>query len=150
RVECVPMGTDPLTNDNESTSAAKLDPMIGSIINGKFRLVTLIGRGGMGKIYKAEQLSLQRTVAIKFLHISDEHANPREFRERFYREASLCARLSHPNIVTIHDYGIVEGAHEETLWIAMEYLEGKTLLQRLKSNRVLSPQEATAVVREIA
>jgi serine/threonine-protein kinase len=90
------------------------DPAIGSVINSNFRLISLIGRGGMGKIYKAEQLSLHRMVAIKLLNIADKTTNIEEFRERFYREASLCARLSHPNIVTIHDYGMVDGSGDET------------------------------------
>src|SRR6185436_1324747 len=116
-----------LANDDpqpEPPTSAQRDPLLGTLINGKFRLVNLIGRGGMGKIYKAEQLSLGRTVAIKLLSIVDKTHNIEEFRERFYREASLCARLSHPNIVTIHDYGSVEGADDQMLWIAMEYLEG--------------------------
>jgi serine/threonine protein kinase len=134
----------------ESAPAPKADPLLGTVLNGKFRLVSLIGRGGMGKIYKAEQLSLGRMVAIKLLNIVDKTTNITEFRERFYREASLCARLSHPNIVTIHDYGMMEGAEDETLWIAMEFLEGKTLMHRVKSNRYLTPQESVAIVIEIA
>jgi serine/threonine-protein kinase len=134
----------------EQPAATKTDPMIGTVLNKKFRLVSLIGRGGMGKIYKAEQLSLNRMVALKLLNIVDKTTNIEEFRERFYREASLCARLSHPNIVTIHDYGMVEGAEDETLWIAMEYLEGKTLMQRVKANRYLAGPESVAIVVEIA
>jgi serine/threonine-protein kinase len=136
--------------NEETTSNRPPDPLLGTVINDKFKLVSLIGRGGMGKIYKAEQLSLGRMVAIKLLSIVDKTNNVEQFRERFYREASLCARLSHPNIVTIHDYGSVDDAEEETLWIAMEYLEGKTLLQRLAGRRRLVPAEATAIVVEIA
>lgn len=134
----------------EPPTAVQKDPLVGKVLNGKFRIVGLIGRGGMGKIYKAEQLPLGRMVAVKLLSIVDQNVNIAEFRERFFREASLCARLSHPNIVTVHDYGAVEGA-DETLLIAMEFLEGKNLMERLKAvGRPLAPAEATAIVLEIA
>jgi len=139
-----------VADDPKSDPPTQVDPLIGTVISGKFRLDSLIGRGGMGKIYKAVQLSLNRTVAVKLLNIADKTSNVAEFRERFYREASLCARLSHPNIVTIHDYGMGDGAADEMLWIAMEFLEGKTLMQRVKSNQQLAPLEATAIVLEIA
>jgi serine/threonine protein kinase len=129
-----------------SPSDGDRDPLEGRVIGGKFRLVRLIGRGGMGKIYKAEQLSLGRIVALKLLSMPDKTTNLAEFRERFYREASLCARLSHPNIVTIHDFGVEE---DETLWIAMEHLVGRTLMQRVKKSP-LSPRESVAIVLEIA
>jgi serine/threonine-protein kinase len=103
------------------------------IVNGKYRILGPIGSGGMGKIYKAEQLALGRVVAIKVLSLTDQQGDSATFERRFFLEASLCAKLSHPNIVTIHDYGRIEDEEHQTLFIAMEFLDGLTLLEYLKT-----------------
>src|SRR5262245_40731274 len=96
-----------------------LDPFIGRVLNGKYRIVSAIGRGAMGRIYKAEQLPLGRLVAVKVLSVREGEADS-SFERRFFLEASLCAKLSHPNIVTIHDYGRIEDSVEEAYFMAME------------------------------
>lgn len=91
-----------------------------------YRIIAEIGRGGMGVVYRAEHLHLQRTVALKLLPSS--LAGDDAFRRRFVREARAAAALVHPNIVTVYDAGEADGA----LYIAMEYVEGGDLAQLIE------------------
>jgi hypothetical protein len=108
-----------------------------------YRIDEVIARGGMGVVYRATQLSLGRTVALKVLaqHLS---ADP-EFRERFRREAALHARLEHPNIVTVYE----AGESEDGLFLALRLVEG-TDLRRLIESRELSPQRALRILEQVA
>jgi serine/threonine-protein kinase len=87
---------------------------------GRYRIEALLGKGGMGEVYKAFDASLDRTVALKT--IAPDADNP-VFLERLYREAKACGRLRHPHIVTVYDLGEIDGV----VFIAMEYLEGENL-----------------------
>jgi beta-lactam-binding protein with PASTA domain/predicted Ser/Thr protein kinase len=100
---------------------ASLDPLIGTFFDGRYKIVRKLGAGGMANVYLAEDQELGRRVAIKILN--DRHANDDQFVERFRREAKNAAALSHPNIVSIYDRGEAEG----TYYIAMEYLDGRSL-----------------------
>jgi serine/threonine-protein kinase len=91
-------------------------------IVGDFRLVALIGQGGMGQVWEAEQVSLRRTVAVKF--VRPERVTERQL-ELFAREARAGGRLSHPGIVTVHNYGTSDGL----AWIAMEFVSGAWTLR---------------------
>lgn len=95
-----------------------------------FELLSLLGEGGMGSVYMARQLSLDRIVAIKFLH-SNLEGDP-EFKERFQREAKAMARLSHPNIVNIYDFG----SRNDIYFFIMEYIDGCDLHRLMKSGEV--------------
>src|SRR5437764_4077768 len=97
------------------------DTLIGTVFDGRYKIVRKLGAGGMADVYLAEDQELGRRVAIKILN--DRHAADDQFIERFRREAKNAAGLSHPNIVSIYDRGEAEG----TYYIAMEYLEGRTL-----------------------
>jgi serine/threonine protein kinase len=99
---------------------------LGSLLAGKYRVQEEIGRGGMGIVYKAEDMKLKRTVAIKFLP-REWSSNP-EARERFVQEARAAAALSHPNICTIHE---VDDS-EDKPFIVMEYVEGENLREKLR------------------
>src|SRR5919201_1393145 len=97
------------------------DTLIGTVFDGRYRIVRKLGAGGMADVYLAEDQELGRRVAIKILN--DRHAADDQFVERFRREAKNAAGLSHPNIVSIYDRGEAEG----TYYIAMEYLDGRSL-----------------------
>ena len=97
------------------------DPLIGALFDGRYKVIKKLGSGGMATVYLAEDQELGRRVAIKIL--DSKHASDAQFVERFRREASSAAGLSHPNIVQIYDRGKAEG----TYYIAMEVCEGRTL-----------------------
>jgi eukaryotic-like serine/threonine-protein kinase len=101
------------------------DTLIDTLFDGRYRIVRKLGTGGMANVYLAEDQELGRSVAIKIL--DDRHAADEQFVERFRREAKNAASLSHPNIVSIYDRGEAEG----TYYIAMEYLDGRTLKELL-------------------
>ena len=128
------------------------DVLEGTVINGKFRIVSLVATGGMGRIYQAEQAPLGRVVAVKVLRtpaIASETIAT-EFRKRFFREASILAKLQHANIVTLFDYGRIEGLEDERYFMAMEYLSGDTLAIRLKKVHSIPVQESLRILRQIA
>jgi TolB-like protein len=114
-----------------------------SLVAGKYRILEEIGRGGMGVVYKAEDLKLKRCVALKFLppHLMDS----RELKERFLIEAQAAAALSHPNICVIHEVG----ESEERPYIAMEYVEGDTLRDKIKKG-TLKPEKALDCAVQVA
>ncbi len=101
------------------------DTLIDQVFDGRYKVVRKLGTGGMANVYLAEDQELGRRVALKML--DDRHAQDEQFVERFRREAKNAAGLSHPNIVSIYDRGEAEG----TYYIAMEYLEGRTLKELL-------------------
>ena len=105
--------------DNSSNAA---DPLVGRTIGGSYQVQELVGVGGMGRVYRAEQSTLGRTVAIKVIHphlLSDEQTVA-----RFYGEARAASRLNHPNSVSIIDFGRTD---DGILYLAMEFLKGKDL-----------------------
>src|ERR671926_1573909 len=97
------------------------DTLIGTLFDGRYRILRKLGTGGMGNVYLAEDQELGRRLAIKILN--ERHAADEQFVERFRREAKNAAGLSHPNIVSIYDRGEAEG----TYYISMEYLDGRSL-----------------------
>src|SRR6058998_4072173 len=104
------------------------DTLIDSVFDGRYRIIRKLGAGGMANVYLAEDQELGRRVAIKILN--ERHANDEQFVERFRREAKNAAGLSHPNIVSIYDRGEAEGSY----YIAMEYLDGRTVKELLVHN----------------
>jgi serine/threonine-protein kinase len=117
------------------------DPLVGKTINGRFQIFARLGRGGMGKIYKALQSPLNRVVALKVLN--PDYAGDRDplFLRRFYLEASSASKLTHPNTITIFDYGYCE--EEDIFFIAMEYLQGSTLAKVMRRD---GPFDAERVI----
>jgi ABC-type branched-subunit amino acid transport system substrate-binding protein/streptogramin lyase len=109
-----------------------------------YRVDSLIGRGGMGVVYRALDVSLDRPVALKV--IAPELAQDERFRSRFLRESRLAASLDHPHVVPIHDAGERDGQ----LYLAMRYVEGGDLRTLLDHEGTLSPERALAVLAQIA
>lgn len=126
------------------------DPLLGSMVSGRYRIDRLIARGGMGAIYRAEQLPLGRAVALKVLVQRNDDSG--ELQRRFLREAETCARLRHPNTVTIYDYGTLPlpDGEGEGLYIAMELIAGRTLSQAIREDGAFSPQRVSDIAVQIA
>jgi eukaryotic-like serine/threonine-protein kinase len=119
------------------------DTLINMLFDGRYRVVRKLGSGGMADVYLAEDEELGRRVAIKILN--DRHANDDQFVERFRREAKNAAGLSHPNIVSIYDRGEAEG----TYYIAMEYLDGRSLKELVVARGPLPIADAIAFTRQV-
>jgi serine/threonine protein kinase len=128
------------------TSQSGPDPLIGRVVNDRFRIVSMVARGGMGKVYRAEQAPLGREVALKVLNPNYNGDNDPEFHKRFFLEASTCSKLTHPNTVTIFDYGRTD---DDVYYIAMELLEGRTLHRALREEGPFSGERAIAIARQI-
>ncbi|MBI5685853.1 MAG: SUMF1/EgtB/PvdO family nonheme iron enzyme [Verrucomicrobia bacterium] len=109
-----------------------------------FEILCKLGQGGMGAVYKARQVSLNRFVALKVM--SNALAEDQEFIERFKREATTAAQFKHPNIVQVHAAGESNGTH----YMAMEFVEGRTLREHIRSHGRLNPQEAIAITLHVA
>lgn len=129
-----------------SKDTAVQDPLIGRVIGGRFKITALIARGGMGKVYRAEQAPLGRTCAIKVLNPGYVGEHDPEFHKRFFLEASVASKLTHPNTVTIFDYGRTE---DDIYYMAMEYLEGHTLHRAIREAGHLPEGRAIHIAGQI-
>jgi eukaryotic-like serine/threonine-protein kinase len=115
--------------------------MPGSIIlNNRYHLEERVGSGGMAVVYRARDLELERLVAIKVLR--EDYSSDEAFRERFRQEARAAANLSHPNIVTVHDFGL----HAGRLFIVMEHVPGTDLKTTLQHRRGFSVEETLSLM----
>lgn len=136
------------------------DPLIGRTLAGRYRIIRLIAAGGMGRVYEVEQEPLGRRVALKILTLhqnrfgttggfssTDPSARRAEgSRKRFLLEASSCAKLTHPNTITVFDFGETD---DNVSYIAMELLEGKTLRQAMNAAHVMDPARAIHISAQI-
>src|SRR5262245_36938647 len=118
------------------------DRRLGTELAG-YRIEALLGRGGMSVVYLAEDLRLKRKVALKLLAAG--LAEDEAFRERFLAESELAASIDHPNIVPIYEAGEAEGL----LFIAMRYVEGRDLKERLRDGS-LEPGDALDILAQVA
>jgi serine/threonine-protein kinase len=125
-------------------SEATADPLVGRTVAGKFGVEARLGAGAMGVVYRAKQIALDRTVAIKVLH--RELASDAEFAERFWREAKAASRLDHPNSIRVFDFG---QEPDGLLYLAMEYLEGTDLFEWLTQRGRLSPVTIVDILSQI-
>src|ERR671916_14950 len=98
---------------------------VGELLDEKYRLEHLLGKGGMGAVYLATHLGTERYVALKL--ISPQFMRNNEFVERFKREARAAGRLRHPNVVDVTDFGFSQKGSERVAYLIMEYLDGCTL-----------------------
>ncbi|MEW6356942.1 MAG: protein kinase [Planctomycetota bacterium] len=135
-------GTDDGTVKMKLEEDISTDEFEGAILGGDFRIEKKLGSGGMGAVYLAEQVSLQRKVALKL--ISPEAATDQEYVARFKREATSAAQLVHPNIVQVHSIG----EHEGLWYIAMEYVAGKSVGDMLKERNPMDVAEAANYIAQ--
>jgi len=112
-----------------------LDGLPGSIVDGKYRVERLLGRGGMGAVFRALHVGTDRTVALKV--IVPDFADRPDFLARFEREARACGRLRHPNIVDVTDFGYAEAGGRRVAYLVMEYLDGCSLADVLRDDAQL-------------
>lgn len=129
-------------------SASGADPLIGAVIGGKYKVIDAVARGGMGRIYRAEQRPIGRIVALKALAVSSGAETDPQFKSRFFLEAATLGRLKHPNTVTVFDYGFEAGYG--VFYMVMEYVEGRTLSRLIKDEGSLTPERALKIGIEIA
>ncbi|MGH3594947.1 MAG: serine/threonine-protein kinase, partial [Mycobacterium sp.] len=111
---------------------------------GPYQLLRLLGSGGMGEVYAAEDTRKRRVVALKL--ISGQFSGDPVFRARLQREADITGRLTEPHVVPIHDYGEIDGR----FYVEMRLIDGTDLATLLKRYGPLSPPRAVAVIRQIA
>jgi eukaryotic-like serine/threonine-protein kinase len=119
------------------------DAALGAIVDGRYKIVSRLGSGGMADVYLAEDQQLGRKVALKLLH--RRFAADPDFVERFRREAQSAAGLQHPNVVSVYD----RGAYDDTYFIAMEYLPGRSLKQLIRQEAPLDPVRAIDITIQI-
>jgi len=144
---CSECGAPAPSTDDSVTRTLLLEkagePEPGSLLAGKFRVLQVLGRGGIGIFYKAEDTKLHRTVALKFLprYLVDVESS----RERFLLEAHAAAALSHPNICTVHE--IYD--QEDRPFIEMEFVEGRTLREKINEGPI-APADAAEIALQVA
>jgi eukaryotic-like serine/threonine-protein kinase len=122
---------------------AEYDALVGRTIADKFRIEAMVGRGAMGCVYKATQLNLKKTVAIKVLNPSRPADG--SFAQRFKREAKAASRMDHPNSLRVIDFGEDQGL----LYIAMEFLQGRDLLTVLREEYPLSRERIVSILSQV-
>ncbi|WP_066318395.1 Stk1 family PASTA domain-containing Ser/Thr kinase [Bacillus sp. FJAT-29814] len=117
--------------------------MIGKRLSGRYKILHMVGGGGMANVYLAHDMILDRDVAVKMLRL--DFANDEEFIRRFHREAQSATSLAHPNIVNIYDVG----EEDDLYYIVMEYVDGTTLKQYIQQNSPLRVEETIGIMREL-
>lgn len=118
--------------------------LIGRSINGRYKILELIGGGGMSNVYLAHDMILDRDIAIKILRY--DFSNEEELRRRFQREALSTTSLAHPHIVNIFDVGEEGSLH----YLVMEYVPGKTLKEYIIDNSPVAPEQAVKIMKQLA
>lgn len=121
------------------------DPLIGKIVGGKYQILSFVGSGSFGNVYKAFHLSLKKNFALKTLHA--EHLTDETIATRFQHEAIITSRLNHPNIVSATDHGLCRDTN--VVFIVMEYVEGKPLKKLIKELGKLDVETALGIVIQL-
>lgn len=120
------------------------DPLIGHTLGDRYHILSVVGEGGMGRIYLAEHVRMNRQCAVKIMR--PNLVNDADAAARFAREASSAARIIHPNVAAVFDYGESEGR----IYLVMEYVEGESLGSILQAERVLAVPRAVEIARQVA
>lgn len=138
-------GVDLCSDDGTALRGAESDPLLGTTFAERYEILSVIGFGGMSVVYKAKHKVLGRLVAIKMLHgdLKQDAAS----LERFKVEAQAASSLSHPNVVTVYDFGLTAGGDP---FFVMDFLAGESLQERLKRKGQIAYPEAIDIFRQIA
>lgn len=121
----------------DSSPSPPVDPLVGQLLGGRYRLHEVIGQGASGRVYRAVQEPLGRQVAVKLMHPPRDLEGAHDLQARFLREAALAGRIQHAHVVTVHDYGRNDGGD---CYIVMELLAGQTLRALLRGGPVALPR----------
>ncbi len=131
---------------NGSAGANGADPLLGRVLDDRYKILERLGVGGMGLVYTAEHVRLGRTVVVKVLHRHlAQQGTEGEFLRRFQREAKMASQIEHPNAVTIYDFGMFENQP----YLVMQFNRGKNLKVLLAAEGALSERRALQLVRQI-
>ncbi len=143
---CPSCGTTLPGASGGETGEPTVDPMIGQTMGGKYKVVRLLGEGGMGAVYEGEQQlgTTKRKVAIKTLH--PHLSRDEKIKARFEREVGTIAELEHPNTIQVYDFGANE---DGILYIVMEFLQGKSLADLLEKNGPMAPERVAKIMDQI-
>jgi len=121
-----------------------VDTILGQTLDGRYRIESVLGRGGMGVVYRATHVHLDTRVAVKVLH--PELVSNQSAIERFRREARAAGRIQHPNAIQVTDFGV---AAQGMVYLVMELVHGESLRDLLHRERVLEPERAIAIMRQV-
>jgi serine/threonine-protein kinase len=127
------------------SQAATADPLVGTVIANRFQVEDLIGQGGMGKVYRARHLALDRQIVLKML--KPQLLEDPTLVGRFEREAKAASRLNHPNVIQVLDFGRLE--NDGTLYIVMEYVQGKDLRLVLRDEWPLGEERLCNIMAQV-
>ena len=137
------MGDRPIPSTAKAADPPS-DPLLGRVIAGKFAVGERLGSGAMGSVYRATQLALERTVAIKVLH--RQFAADADFADRFWREAKTASRLDHPNSIRVFDFG---QEPDGLLYLAMEYVDGCDLFELISQRGSLPAGNVVNILSQV-
>ena len=138
---------EPSEHARAAAPGAAGDPMVGRLLDGRYRILARVARGGMASVYEATDTRLDRTVAVKVMHpgLGDDQ----EFAQRFVREARAAARLNHPHVVGVYDQGDDTSDGTDTIFLVMEYVPGHTLRDVLRKEAPMAPARALTLLEPV-
>ena len=138
---------EPPEHARAAAPGAAGDPLVGRLLDGRYRIGARVARGGMASVYEATDTRLDRTVAVKVMHpgLGDDQ----EFAERFVREARAAARLNHPHVVGVYDQGDDTSDGQDTVFLVMEYVPGHTLRDVIRKEAPMAPSRALALLEPV-
>src|SRR5689334_19970396 len=129
------------SSSSSASSTSRFVP--GTVLAARYRIIALLGRGGMGEVYRADDLTLDQSVALKFL--PEATAHDEASLQRFHNEVKIARRISHPNICRIYDIGEADGLK----FLSMEYVDGEDLGSLLRRIGRLPPDKALEIARKL-
>jgi eukaryotic-like serine/threonine-protein kinase len=123
---------------------APTDPLVGTVVAGRYKVIKLLGEGGMGAVYLAEHSAIEKKLALKVLH--PEYATKGDIVTRFQQEAISASRIKHPNVLEVFDFGQLD---DGSFFLAMEFLEGNDLADEIQKSRVLDARRGLGYALQI-